>query len=168
VDATDDVRRCVGLDTLEVPGASSTFPERVFSKIDIADCWEWTGATDRKGYGVIGKGRRGAGNMPAHCAVWSLLVGPIPSGMHFDHLCRNHSCVNPDHGEIVTPEENKRRGYGIGVLYAKRDSCKYGHPLDGVLGGRGGKETCRYCKTCARERAAERHRRLREVKPNAR
>jgi hypothetical protein len=143
---------------LPVPRTSPSFAERVFTYVDAAGscCWEWTGTKDEKGYGVIGRGGRGTGTMPAHCAVWELLVGPIPKGMHYDHLCRNHGCVNPDHGEIVTPEENKRRGYGIAVLYAKRGTCGSGHPLDGRLGARGGRETCRYCKTCARNKAAVR------------
>lgn len=140
---------------LPVPNTSATFAARVFAKIDASgDCWEWTGTLDAKGYGVIGRGRRGTGNMLAHRAVWELLVGPIPEGMHFDHLCRNHSCVCPDHGEIVTPEENKRRGFSVAVLYSLRTTCDYGHPLDGMLGGQGGKRRYRYCKTCARERRA--------------
>jgi hypothetical protein len=141
---------------LPVPGTSPSFAERVFTYVDASgDCWEWTGTKDDGGYGVIGRGGRGSGNMPAHCAVWLLLVGPIPEGMQYDHLCRNHGCVFPGgHGEIVTPEENKRRGFSPPVLYSLRETCESGHPLDGRLGGRGGKARHRYCKTCARDRQA--------------
>lgn len=139
---------------LPVDGTSGSFAERVLTYVDPSgDCWEWTGTKDRNGYGVIGRGVRGAGNVSAHRAVWNLLVGAIPEGMHYDHLCRNHGCANPDHGEIVTPEENKCRGYGISVLHARRDKCGKGHPLDGRLGVRGGQSTGRYCKTCKREAA---------------
>lgn len=135
-----------------IPRASGTFAERVFTNVDASgDCWEWTGTLDDAGYGILGRGRRGSGNIPAHCAVYQLLVGPIPDGMHYDHLCRNHACVNPDHGEIVTPEENKRRGYGIARLHAQRTHCGKGHPLDGMTGGRGSARKHRYCKTCKRE-----------------
>src|SRR5690242_8305886 len=121
-----------GVTFLPVPGTSATFAARVFRYIDASgDCWEWTGATN-KGYGVIGRGGRGMGLAQAHRAVWELLVGPIAEGMEWDHLCRNHACCNPDHGEIVTPEENKRRGFGPGVLNAKRTVCDSGHPLDGT------------------------------------
>ena len=141
---------------LSVPNTSPSFPARVFSCVDSSgDCWEWTGTLDDAGYGVIGRGARGAGNMLAHRAVWELLVGPIPPGMQRDHLCRNHACVTPDHGEIVTPAENKRRGYSMAVLYAKRADCNYGHPLDGVTRTAGG--TLRYCKTCAREKSRARY-----------
>lgn len=142
-----------------VPGTSPSFARRVFSYIDVghpAACWEWTG-TKQAGYGVIGRGGRGTGNMPAHRAVWELLIGPVPVGMHYDHLCRNHGCVNPAHGEIVTPEENKRRGYGIAVINASRATCNYGHPLDGMTGGRGSSRRHRYCKTCACQKAAAYH-----------
>ena len=148
---------------LPVPGTSPSFAERVFTYVDASgDCWEWTGTVTKgagstAGYGVIGRGARGSGNMQAHCAVWSLLVGPIPDGMQYDHLCRNHGCVNPAHGEIVTAEENKRRGFSPAVLYSKRETCEFGHSLDGLTGGRGGREIVRYCKTCARERANARY-----------
>ena len=145
---------------LPMPRASESFIARVFSRIDMwGDCWEWTGTLDANGYGVLGRGARGAGNIFAHRAVYELMVGSIPDDMHYDHLCRNHACVNPDHSEIVTPEENKRRGFGVAVLHAKRTKCSFGHPLDGVLGARGGRETCRYCKTCARDRSNKRRER---------
>jgi hypothetical protein len=139
---------------LPVPGTSESFADRVFTYVDpTGDCWEWTGA-DQDDYGVIGRGGRGAGNIQAHRAVWELLVGQLPDDLQIDHLCRRHSCVNPDHLEPVTMAENKRRGFSPAVLYSKRDTCEFGHPLDGVLGGRGGKARHRYCKTCARERQA--------------
>lgn len=142
----------------QVERTSPSFPARVFFYVDASgDCWEWTGTLDKRGYGVIGRGRKGSGNMFAHRAVWELLVGPIPPLMQYDHLCRNHSCVNPDHGEIVTADENKRRGYGVAVLYSKRTRCQYGHLLDGMTGGRGGSSKYRYCKTCARLKSALRY-----------
>ena len=143
----------VGL--FQVPGTSRTFARRVFAHVDASgDCWEWRGAKTN-GYGVINRGGKGAGNEQAHRAVWLLLVGPIPEGMHYDHLCRNRSCVNPDHGEIVTPEENKRRGFGPAVLCSLRDECEFGHPLDGMR--RRGDYTYRYCIACDRDQQRRRY-----------
>jgi HNH endonuclease len=145
-----------GIEFLPVPRTSATFAARVFAKIDASgDCWEWTAAKDKAGYGVMGRGSQAAGKIQAHRAVWELLVGSIPAGMEYDHLCRNRGCVNPDHGEIVTPEENKRRGFGSAVLYSIRETCEFGHALDGHR--RNGDRTVRYCKTCARERQNARH-----------
>jgi hypothetical protein len=142
--------------TLPVPGTNATFPARVFSKINFeGDCWEWTAATTN-GYGTIGKGSRGSGSIQAHRAVWLLLVGVIPSRLQLDHLCRNHGCCNPDHLEPVTGAENKRRGFSVAVLHAKRARCLHGHPLDGVTGARGGPRH-RYCKTCARAKSSKRY-----------
>lgn len=133
----------------QVPGTSRTFARRVFSHVDASgDCWEWASAMSEGGYGKIGRGPRGAGEMPAHRAVWQLLIGPIPDDMEYDHLCKNHGCVNPAHGEIVPPAVNLSRSYSPSALYAKRKVCDNGgHPLDGRR-TRGD----RYCKTCNRER----------------
>jgi HNH endonuclease len=137
---------------LPVPGTNRTFAQRVFACVDASgDCWEWTGTLTDDGYGTIGRGGRGAGNIGAHCAVWQLLVGAIPDGMVYDHLCRNRSCVNPDHGEIVPPGENTKRGYGASRGLGARKVCDYGHPLDGMKRKPNGKPI-RYCKTCVRER----------------
>jgi hypothetical protein len=138
-----------------VPATSRTFARRVFSRIDVSgDCWQWTGAT-REGYGCISRGVRGAGDIPAHRAVWELLVGPIADDMEYDHRCKNHGCVNPDHGEIVTPQENLRRSYSVSALYSKRKKCDKGHPLDGIR-RHGDSPGERYCKTCNRDRERRR------------
>ena len=72
-------------------------------------CWLWTGARNRKGYGFLHRdGHRGAKEY-AHRLAYGWYRGPIPNGLHIDHLCRNTSCVNPAHLEAVTPRENDRR-----------------------------------------------------------
>lgn len=144
-------------DFLSVPRTSSTFAYRVFRRIEVtSNCWFWRGTLNQHGYGVIGRGVRGSGNMLAHCAVWELLVGPISPGMQYDHLCRNPPCVNPDHGEIVTPAENQRRGYGPAALHRRASTCRFGHPKDGITTP-AGRPPIRYCKTCARTRSSRRY-----------
>lgn len=71
-------------------------------------CIVWIGSTDAKGYGRLnpyGQSR----TCYAHRIAWEVAVGPIPDGMHIDHLCQNKGCINPEHLEVVTPGENNRR-----------------------------------------------------------
>lgn len=100
--------------------------DRFWPKVDIDlmnpdGCWEWIGCKNRGGYGLFRFDDR---NQPAH--RWSYIdtKGEIPDGVELDHLCRNHSCVNPDHLEAVTHQENMRRGYAAKV---KSPYCKKGH-----------------------------------------
>lgn len=83
---------------------------RVMSKVDKNGpngCWLWTASIKAEGYGQVRRpdGRTGY----AHRVVYELLVGPIPEGLELDHLCRVRACVNPEHLEPVTHEENVRR-----------------------------------------------------------
>lgn len=75
-------------------------------------CWVWLKRTDKKGYGM---GYFAAyGTQWAHRAYWIAANGPVPEGRHvvIDHLCRNHSCVNPKHLEAVEQATNVHRGKG--------------------------------------------------------
>jgi hypothetical protein len=73
----------------------------------LGPCWVWNhGYRDQFGYGYMALDRDPIG---AHRVAWMLLVGPIPEGLTIDHLCRNTSCVNPEHLEPVTNSENVYR-----------------------------------------------------------
>jgi hypothetical protein len=72
-------------------------------------CWLWIGAgTKHGGYGAYWD-KNNRKQHVAHRLVYIIQRGPIKSGLHLDHLCCNPSCVNPDHLEPVTLEENVRR-----------------------------------------------------------
>lgn len=68
-------------------------------------CWTWTGSKHPLGYGMA----KALGERYAHRVSYRLHRGPIPEGLTIDHLCRNRSCVNPAHLEVVSLAENIRR-----------------------------------------------------------
>jgi hypothetical protein len=74
----------------------------------VTGCWVWQRARDKKGYGFV---RVSGRNRRAHRVLYEQAKGPIPEGLQLDHLCRNTSCVNPNHLEPVTNIENRHRGY---------------------------------------------------------
>lgn len=71
-------------------------------------CWVWVGSKFSKGYGQF---RVGEKRICAHRFSWERAHGAIPPGLQLDHLCRNTSCVNPDHLEPVTQSVNMRRAF---------------------------------------------------------
>lgn len=107
-------------------------------------CWYWTNKPHPDGYGqfkVDGKVVR------AHRWAYENLVGPIPDGLVLDHLCCNTICVNPDHLEPVTSEENTRRGQ-LWRVNGQKTHCPQGHPYSGdnLYVKPDGRRVCRTCK----------------------
>lgn len=91
-------------------------------------CWIWTGCKTHDGYGNFGVG--GVLRIAkAHRFSYELLIGPIPSGLTLDHLCRNRSCVNPTHLEPVTIRENTLRGDTLAARKSQQTHCGRGHEL---------------------------------------
>lgn len=81
----------------------------VLQKTDT--CWYLAGRARSNGYGLIQlDGLKTSGHRFAYAAF----VGDIPDGYEIDHLCRDRSCVNPDHLELVTRSENLRRRDSFG------------------------------------------------------
>lgn len=121
-------------------------------------CWAWTGAKFPSGYGAFwfdGKTER------AHVASWRMVSGEVPEGMEIDHKCGRADCVNPEHLEPVTHQENIRRSRkgNRGSKNAAKTHCPHGHAYDEAntitsqtpSGG-----TKRECRECGRRKGLRR------------
>ena len=82
--------------------------------------------------------------------------------MVLDHLCKNKSCVNPQHLEVVTNTENVMRADGVCALNAKKTHCKHGHEFTELNTYR--TKVGRVCKQCLRDRKIMYRNRLKELK----
>lgn len=133
-------------------------PAEFWSRVEkTSTCWLWRGSISRYGYGQFMSARK---SWRAHRYVWELTRGPIPQGLVLDHLCRNRSCVNPDHLEVVTNRENVRRGIGPTAINARKQTCNNGHPLSGE-NLRIDEDGARLCIVCARRRSLKSTRKVR-------
>lgn len=125
-----------GMDRPETP---AEIISRLSMPIPECGCYVWLGSHSR-GYAKMRyyeDGRR------ANARVARLLCEPVPDGLEVDHLCKMRWCVNPDHLELVTHQENIRRQREHAV--ASRQYCeKHGELLkyEGKI---------RVCRTCKRE-----------------
>lgn len=122
--------------------------DRLLAKVsrNAEGCWLWTGWINDNGYGeIISFGKK----IRAHRAMYQLVVGLIPEELVLDHLCRVRHCVNPEHLEAVTHQQNILRGVGATAVHAKKTHCIHGHEFSEAntihrKRGRG-------CRTCQRQ-----------------
>jgi len=104
-------------------------------------CWEWAGARTTAGYGRV--------TIDGVDGYVHRFVMDAPAGMVVDHLCRNPSCYNPRHLEVVTDYENRKRGRSKAAVAMRTNCCCNGHEFteeNTYIKPNG----MRNCKTCRR------------------
>lgn len=87
-------------------------------------CWIWK-AGRGNGYGQAWWQSR---VQYAHRIAYTLTKGKISADLTVDHLCMNRLCVNSDHLELVSREENVRRKNLKSQIYIRRKRrgiCEY-------------------------------------------
>lgn len=90
--------------------------ERFWDKVKLGnpnECWEWQGAKDDGGYGMIAMDcacriKKGKKALRSHRVAWELTNGSIPEGLYVLHKCDNPSCCNPNHLFLGTHADNMR------------------------------------------------------------
>lgn len=113
-----------------------------FYKI-INNCFVWQGYKDKDGYGTFYFKKK---NRRAHRVSYYIKFGDISKDMVIDHICKNRSCVNPEHLRLVTKEQNTmENSKSIGAVNKAKKFCKNGHVFDRFYGQR-------YCSTCQAEK----------------
>lgn len=130
-----------------MPKSNLSIHERFMKKVCVTDsCWLWMASKSWKGYGGFGVN---SGVMPAHRFSYELFKGKIPNGLLVHHVCRNPSCVNPEHLETVTNKENSRNTDLHGWHLSLKTHCIHGHEYNKkntYYCSDGG----RRCRVCAR------------------
>lgn len=121
--------------------------ERFFSKVALNSngCWEWLAYKNPEGYAIFWNGKS---MIVAHRWYYEYLYGLIPVGLEPDHLCNNKGCVNSEHIEPVTHQENMRRAFNNRPRRERLDTCKRGHPYskeNTYVNARTGNYHCREC-----------------------
>ena len=84
----------------------------------------------------------------AHRLFYESFKGNIPHGLTIDHLCLDKACVNPDHLEAVTQNENTKRADKLFGIRSGATHCPSGHEYNSVntrVNKITGRRQCRPC-----------------------
>ena len=130
--------------------------QRFYGKVSWSSngCLIWDAGKTPAGYGVFFDRKP----VLAHRWIYQKVISKVQYVI--DHICKNTSCVNPNHLEDVRQQENIARSDSGKVVRAiareERRYCKNGHPWAPVLQRRREGFINAYCKICRNEQAKAR------------
>lgn len=135
--------------------------ERIGWTVTETGCWEWNGARNDSGYGVLNHTKQGFNNTRVHRVSISEYGGIDPDNWVVRHKCDNPPCMNPDHLELGTQADNSADMMSRGRHHSQSQTyCPNGH--DRTLPGatkmvtKHGRKT-KICVLCDRERKRKWH-----------
>ena len=114
------------------------------------NCLVWQGCK-RDGYGLVTVNNK---SHNVHRLLYAVATNSNLNGLVVDHLCRNRACVNINHLEAVSNDENLKRG-----LRAKTH-CINGHPYSDENVRISKYTGHRYCRPCQLKSKREYQRRV--------
>ena len=85
------------------PTLLENFWAKVNKTEDANECWEWTGARNKDGYGAI---KSNGLIMYVHRLSVVLAGRRLPDEKIVHHTCGNRLCVNPEHLQITNHDVN--------------------------------------------------------------
>lgn len=148
----------------EIPKRDLSIEEKIEDigwKETPTGCWEWNGAKNSSGYGVVTLRRAKIYNQRVHRLVYQIHNGDLHSDLVVRHKCDNPPCVNPEHLEIGTHSDNmndmsvrNRSGHS----YENRNNrCPNGHimtdPISFKVITKKNGYSYRTCVECAKARS---------------
>lgn len=109
-----------------------------------SQCWIWSLARDKDGYGVAHVGRK---NIRAHRVSYEAFIEQIPEGMGVLHKCDNPPCCNPQHLFLGTNQDNMD-DMVIKGRKPRKSHCPQGHPYaePNLIIESDGSQKCKICK----------------------
>ncbi len=135
-----------------MPHVARPVDERWLEKVDTSGgpdaCHPWTGARVDQGYGTLRRGKdEGFRPIGTHVYAWVRVHGPVPAGMHVDHICHNldltcvggpecphRRCCNVAHLRVGTIGDNVRSGRSpelASIRITERNHARKGGPQQG-------------------------------------
>jgi hypothetical protein len=150
----EEVRAQRVLEAVTSERSLARFWAKVATPTSASSCWLWTGNLDTHGYGLFLPDRWV--RVAAHRFSWLVAGRTLTPSLVLDHLCHTPGCVNPQHLEEVTQEQNVLRGRNPRIIAHLTGICSRGHPLTGKQIKATGK-VVHFCKVCDEENDRRRY-----------